>query len=95
LESLRPTLQRIYSLDRQIQEVEFPKNSEDFDRLDKLIEQLRQSLDSLSSDKIPEDVQKFLKAAANQGATIDLLTLEVKEWLIQHRIADYLRIRLT
>jgi hypothetical protein len=95
LESLRPTIQRIYSLDRQIHEVEFPKNSEDFDRVDKLIEQLRQSLDSLSSDKIPEDVQKILKAAANQGATIDLLTLEVKEWLIQHRIADFLRIRLT
>lgn len=83
------------NLDRQIQKVEIPKNSEDFDRVDKLIEQLRQSLESLSTDKIPEDVQKFLKAAAKSGATIDLLTLEVKEWLIQHRLAESLRIRLT
>ncbi len=95
LESLKPTIERIYILNRQIQEIEFPKNSEDFDRVDKLIEELKQSLDSLSSDKIPEDVQNFLKAAANQGATIDLLTLEVKEWLIQHRLAESLRIRLT
>jgi ribonuclease D len=83
------------NLDRQIQKVEIPKNSEDFDRVDKLIEQLKQSLESLSSDKIPEDVQRFLKAAAKSGATIDLLTLEVKEWLIQHRLAESLRIRLT
>lgn len=95
LESLRPTIQRISNLDRQIKEVEFPKNSEDFDRVDKLIEQLRQSLESLSSDKIPQNVQNFLKAAANQGATIDFLTAEVKEWLIQHRLADSLRIRLS
>ncbi len=83
------------NLDRQIQQVEFPKNSEDFDRVDKLIEQLKQSLESLSSERIPEDVQRFLKAAAKSGASIDLLTLEVKEWLIQHRVAESLRIRLT
>ncbi len=95
LESLRQIIQKIRLLDRQIQEVEFPKNSEDFDRVDKLIEQLRQALENLSSDKIPEDVQKFLKAAVHEGATIDLLTPEVKEWLIQYKLANSLRIRLT
>lgn len=95
IESLKPTIQRIDTLDRQIQEIEFPKNSEEFDRVDKIIEQLNQSLDSLSSDKIPQNVQNFLKAAAHQGATLDLLTPEVKEWLIEHRLAQSLRIRLT
>lgn len=95
VESLKPTIQRIYILNGQIQQVEFPINSEEFNRVDGLIDQLRQLLDSLNSDKIPEDVQKFLKAAANQGATIDLLTPEVKEWLIKYRIAESLRIRLT
>lgn len=94
LVTLRPTIERIYTLQRQIQSIEFPKNSEEFDRIDNLIDELRQSLASLSSDQIPENVQDFLKTAATQGATIDLLTPEVKEWLIQHRLINSLRIRL-
>ncbi|MBW4558089.1 MAG: hypothetical protein KME59_19575 [Trichormus sp. ATA11-4-KO1] len=92
--TLRSTIHKIYTLDKQIQEVEFPKNSEEFDRIDNLINELRLCVDSLNSDQIPEDVQNFLKTAATQGATIDLLTPEVKEWLIQHRLISSLRIRL-
>ncbi|MBO3457753.1 3'-5' exonuclease family protein [Aetokthonos hydrillicola] len=95
LESLKPTIDKIYALNKRIQEIEFPKNVDEFDEVDRLIGQLKQLLDSLSSDKIPEDVQKFLKIAANQGATIDLLTTEVKEWLIEHRLDKSLRIRLS
>ncbi len=94
LVTLRPTIHRIYMLEKQIQGVEFPKNSEEFNRIDNLIDELRQSLASLSSDQIPEDVQNFLKNAATYGATIDLLTPEVKEWLIQHGLISSLRIRL-
>lgn len=95
VEAFKPTVQRIRNLDNQIQQVEFPKSSEEFERVDRLIDQLSQAWNSLSSDEVPEAVLSLLRAAANQGAKIDLLTLEVKDWLIRHRMADSLRIKLT
>lgn len=95
VEEFKPTVQRIQRLDLQIQQVEFPKSSEDFERVEQLINLLRQSWNSLSSDEVPDAVLGFLKEAANQGAPIDRLTPEVKDWLTRHRIAGSLRIRLT
>lgn len=95
VEAFKATVQRIQRLDLQIQQVEFPNSSEDFERVDQLIDLLRQSWNSLSSDEVPEAVLSFLKAAANLGAPIDLLTPDVKDWLTRHRIAGSLRIRLT
>lgn len=94
VEAFKPTVQRIQSLDLKIQQVEFPSNSEEFESADKLIDQLKQTWNSLSSNEVPEDVLRFLRVAANQGAPIDLLTPEVKDWLTRHRIAGSLRIRL-
>jgi hypothetical protein len=95
VEAFKATVQRIQRLDLQIQQVEFPNSSEDFERVDQLIDLLRQSWNSLSSDEVPEAVLSFLKAAANRGAPIDLLTPDVKDWLTRHGIAGSLRIRLT
>lgn len=95
VEAFKATVQRIQRLDLQIQRVEFPNTSEDFERVDQLIDLLRQSWNSLSSDEVPEAVLGFLKAAANLGAPLDLLTPDVKDWLTRHRIAGSLRIRLT
>ncbi|MDI9641477.1 hypothetical protein QM565_37965 [Geitlerinema splendidum] len=96
VEAFETTVQRIKRLDLQIQQVEFPNSSEDFERVDQLIDLLRQSWNSLSSDdEVPEAVLSFLKAAANRGAPIDLLTPDVKDWLTRHGIAGSLRIRLT
>ncbi len=94
IEALKPAIQKIYSLDQKIQQVEFPNSSEEFERVENLIAQMRNVLESLNSDNIPEEVLTFLKAAVNQGATINLLTPEVKEWLIEYRLADSVRIRL-
>lgn len=95
VEAFKPNVQRIRNLDSQIQQVEFPKSSEDFEKVARLIDQLSQSWNSLSSDEVPEAVLGLLRAAAQNGAKIDLLTLEVKDWLIRHGIAGSLRIRLT
>jgi hypothetical protein len=92
----KQTVQRIRSLDLQIQQLNsFPQSSEDFERFDRLIEQLKQCWDSLNADEVPEVALRFLKVAANQGAPLSLLTPEVKDWLTKHSLIDSLRIRLT
>jgi hypothetical protein len=64
-------------------------------RVDRLIEQLKQCWDGLNADEVPEAVLRFLRVAANEGATLGLLTPEVKDWLAKHGLIDSLRIRLT
>jgi prefoldin subunit 5 len=94
--AFRPTVQRIKNLDLQIQQVTlFPQSSEEFIRIEQLIEQLKQCWDSLNADEVPETVLRFLRVAANQGASLSLLTPEVKDWLTQHGLIDSLRVRLT
>ncbi|MEG4276090.1 hypothetical protein QUA62_01115 [Microcoleus sp. MON1_C1] len=94
--AFKPTVQRIRSLDSQIQDSNsIPQSSEDFDKVDRLIEQLKQCWEGLNSDEVPEAVLRFVKEAANEGATRGLLTPEVEDWLTKHRLIDSLRIRLT
>jgi hypothetical protein len=94
--AFKPTIQRIRNLDGQIRESNsIPQSSEDFDKVDRLIEQLKQCWDGLNADEVPEAVLCFLRVAANEGATLGLLTPEVKDWLAKHGLIDSLRIRLT
>ncbi|MEG4841424.1 hypothetical protein [Microcoleus sp. B9-D4] len=94
--AFKPTVQRIRSLDLQILESNsIPQSSEDFERVDRLIEQLKQCWEGLNSDEVPEAVLLFLRVAANEGATFGLLTPEVKDWLAKNDLIDSLRIRLT
>jgi hypothetical protein len=94
--AFKPTVQRIRSLDSQIQDSNsIPQSSEDFERVDRLIEELKQCWDGLNADEVPEAVLRFLRVAANEGATLGLLTPEVKDWLAKHGLIDSLRIRLT
>lgn len=96
ISAFKPTVQRIRILDLQIQESNsIPESSEDFERVDRLIEQLKQCWERLNSDEVPEAVLRFVKEAANEGATLELLTPEVKDWLTKHRLIDSFRIRLT
>ncbi|MCC3490242.1 MULTISPECIES: hypothetical protein [unclassified Microcoleus] len=94
--AFKPTVQRIRSLDWHIQESNsIPQSIEDFEKVDRLIEQLKQCWDGLNADEVPEAVLRFLRVAANEGATLSLLTPEVKDWLAKNRLIDSLRIRLT
>ncbi|MEG3846119.1 hypothetical protein QT971_02655 [Microcoleus sp. herbarium19] len=94
--AFKPTVERIRSLDLEIrQSNSIPQNSEDFEKVDRLIEQLKQCWDRLDADEVPEAVLRFLRVAANEGATRSLLTPEVEDWLTKHRLIDCLRIRLT
>ena len=94
--AFKPTVQGIRSLDLQIRESNsIPQSIEDFEKVDRLIEQLKQCWDRLDADEVPEAVLHFLRVAANEGATLSLLTPEVKDWLTKHNLIDCLRIRLT
>ncbi|MBD1882828.1 Smr/MutS family protein [Microcoleus vaginatus] len=94
--AFKPTVQRIRKLDWEIQQSNsIPQSSEDFERVDRLIEQLKQCWEGLNSDEVPEAVLRFVKEAANEGASLGLLTPEVKDWLTKHRLIDSFRIRLT
>jgi len=94
--AFKPTIQRIRYLELQIQDSNsIPESIEDFAKVDRLIEQLKQCWDKLDADEVPEAVLDFLRIAANEGATLSLLTPEVKDWLTKHGLIDALRIRLT
>jgi len=94
--AFKPTIQRIQDLDGHIQgSNSIPQSSEDFEKVDRLIEKLKQCWDELDADEVPEAVLDFLRIAANEGATLSLLTPEVKDWLTKHGLIDALRIRLT
>lgn len=94
--AFKPTLQRIRYLELQIQDSNsIPESLEDFAKVDRLIEQLKQCWDKLDADEVPEAVLDFLRVAANEGATRSLLTPEVEDWLTKHGLIDALRIRLT
>ncbi|MEG4346674.1 hypothetical protein QUB70_25855 [Microcoleus sp. A003_D6] len=94
--TFKPIIQRIRTLDLQIRESNsIPESLEDFAKVDRLIEQLKQCWDKLDADEVPEAVLDFLKIAANEGATLSLLTPEVEDWLNKHGLIDALRIRLT
>ncbi|MEG4810140.1 hypothetical protein QUA82_20650 [Microcoleus sp. F8-D3] len=94
--AFKPTVQQIRKLDWEIQQSNsIPQSSEDFERVDRLIEQLKQCWEGLNADEVPEAVLRFLRVAANEGATLGLLTPEVKDWLAKHDLIYSLRIRLT
>lgn len=94
IETFKHTVQEIQILDRDIKEINYPKNDSDFDKYERKIEQLKLSWNSLSSDEVSPEVLDFLKAAADQGAALSLWTPEVQDWIHRHNISDSLKIRL-
>ena len=95
IEAFRQSVQKIRDLNAQIQRQKLPQNYEEFEHIERLIDQLREHWLTLSSDDFPETVLHFLKATVDFGAPLSLLTPEVREWLDCHGISDSLRIRLT
>ena len=95
IEAFRLNVQKIRDLNAQIQRQKLPQNYEEFEHIERLIDQLREHWLTLSSDDFPETVLHFLKATVDFGAPLNLLTTEVRDWLDCHGISDSLRIRLT
>ncbi|ALF54915.1 hypothetical protein ACX27_22145 [Nostoc piscinale CENA21] len=94
VEAFKHTVLQIQIIDGEIKNVTYPKNNAEFAIYERKIEQLKYYWNTLSSDEVPEAVLHFLRAAANQGAPLNLLTPEVQDWINQHGISDSLKIRL-
>lgn len=72
-----------------------PTSEEDFQKFDELVRQVDAAWSELGSDEVPPDVERFLRAAGGrEGAPLDLLTDDVKEWLETRKIASSFRIRM-
>ncbi|HEY9697652.1 MAG TPA: hypothetical protein V6D10_10340 [Trichocoleus sp.] len=91
--TLKHTVQTIQILSDVIKKVAYPKSTEEFEQIEKKLTQLSESWNSLKSDDMPNMVQRFLRAAATEGAPVTLLTEEVKDWLIQRGLIDSFQIR--
>ncbi|NJO52700.1 MAG: hypothetical protein HC840_28570 [Leptolyngbyaceae cyanobacterium RM2_2_4] len=90
IETFKPTVQSIQRLLNQLKAVDFPKDAQQFEKIDQEIDDLSTAWKSLKSNEVPEAVLNFLRSAATHGATIDLLTPEVQNWLNEHGISRFL-----
>ncbi|MBW4667348.1 MAG: hypothetical protein KME60_07915 [Cyanomargarita calcarea GSE-NOS-MK-12-04C] len=95
VEAFKYTVQQIRNLDAEIKKIIYPQNNSQFTIYEQKIAQLKQSWDTLKSDDFPEAVLDFIRVTANQGTTLKLLTPEVQDWIIQHKIADNFKISLS
>ena len=95
VETFKYTVQQIRNLDAEIKKIIYPQNNSQFTIYEQKIAQLKQSWDTLKSDDFPEAVLDFIRVTANQGTTLKLLTPEVQDWIIQHKIADNFKISLS
>lgn len=87
-------VEKIEAFKQRIPQDDYPRKEEEFRKIEGLIESLKSTWASLSAENVPDSVLQFLRAAANQGASLDLLTPEVQAWIEEHGISDSLRIRL-
>ncbi len=92
--SFKDTISQIKRLRELIEKIEYPQKKEEFDLIDNYVKIIREKWNSLESDEIPDSIIIFLKAASNQGATLNLLTEEVKDWIIKHGLDNSIRITL-
>lgn len=89
------TVQRVKSRILDINTVDFPQNSSQFQKIDQEIDHLITDWNSLSSDEVPIAIQDFLKAATTHGATLDRFTPEVKAWLDEKGFSRFFYIRVS
>lgn len=72
-----------------------PKTQKQFDDFIIKVEELRHTWGQLGSEDIPEEVLTFLRSAVLNGASLELLTDRVKDWLNKNGIVSSFRIKLS
>ncbi|MBE9111421.1 hypothetical protein IQ273_18615 [Nodosilinea sp. LEGE 07298] len=92
IDTFKPAVQKIQRRIAELKAVEYPQDISHFQRIDQAIQDLETAWGSL--DDVPTDVQSFLRAATTHGASIDSLTPEVKNWLIEQGITRFFYIQL-
>ncbi|GAB6179922.1 hypothetical protein JCM14036_12410 [Desulfotomaculum defluvii] len=72
-----------------------PKTQQDVDNFTQKVEKLKLIWGQLGSEDIPNEVLVFLQSAVIQGASLDLLTDSVRNWLNKNGIQSFFRIKLS
>lgn len=93
IDDFKPTVQTIQHNIAALNTVDYPKDAAHFQQIDQSIKELSTAWNNL--DAVPTDVQDFLRAATTHGASIDLLTPEVRNWLTAQGITRFFYIRLS
>lgn len=90
------TVVKIRRLSSQIERwrPKIPAGEGDFIEFDALIAEVNQAWTELGSDEVPVSVLEFLKAATTGGASLELYTDEVKDWLTKRAISHSFRVRV-
>jgi hypothetical protein len=91
------TVQKIQILARRIDALRSknPCGEPDFQKFDQLVDDMDKAWGELGSEDVPPSVMKFLRASGTrEGATLDLLTEEVKKWLQSCKIEGSFRVQL-
>lgn len=71
-----------------------PENKEELDRFLLLTDKLRQEYNELATIDLPDEIAAFLRATNSyNGASLDLLTPSVREWLRDKEIYNSFRIK--
>jgi DNA repair exonuclease SbcCD ATPase subunit len=72
-----------------------PRTKEDLDAVHELCQSVEKAWQSIGSGDLSEDVIAFIKAAASQsGASLDLLTSGVRDWLEQEGLTESFAVRV-
>lgn len=92
----RKRVESIRSLSATLQAVEeIPSTDSDWKRFESVRDQLRSEIDELGVKNFPDTVLEFFRSVQTpQGAQLDLLTPEVKNWLEEKGFLGRLRIFL-
>lgn len=96
LPSTRAQVRNIRQLQQQAQQlaVYLPSGDDDIQKFVNLSNSIRQSWQNLEATEISPAVMDFLKAACSAGASLDLFTDEVRQWLSEHRLIQAFSISL-
>lgn len=96
LPSTRAQVRNIRQLQKQAQQlvVSLPSGDDDIQKFVNLSNSIRQSWQNLEATEISPAVMDFLKAACSAGASLDLFTDEVRQWLGEHRLIQAFSISL-
>lgn len=65
-----------------------PRSRDDIQAFDVAVDQLRSKWSELEGEGVPPSVLEFIRAAASRGAGLELITDEVRTWLIDRGVKE-------
>jgi DNA repair exonuclease SbcCD ATPase subunit len=71
-----------------------PQSAIAFEAIDNLEKDIKESWEQLHSEDFPDPVLRFIQAASSRNATLQLVTLEVREWLERHSLLNVFKVYL-